>query len=137
MTIHESMKAILNASQQGIGEVFYRRLFAQCPAVEPLFREINLAHQATILTMSLQMIAAHAERPTLATTEYLRIIGHRHDLRHVGTDMYAPFQSALLETLAEFHGPDWNTELSAAWKRAIETAVACMREGYVKGALHY
>jgi hypothetical protein len=45
-------------------------------------------------------------------------------------ELFPRFRDALLVTLEQFHGSDWDAGLARQWKEAIEKATATMREGY-------
>ena len=41
--------------------------------------------------------------------------------------------SAMMTTLARYHGEDWSESLARQWKEAIELAIEEMMEGYQAG----
>jgi hemoglobin-like flavoprotein len=61
---------------------------------------------------------------------YLKYLGTKHHSRGVEPDLYPKFRDALLATLEEFHGRDWDLLLARQWGEAIDRAAATMLEGY-------
>jgi hemoglobin-like flavoprotein len=125
----ESLARVLNAPQL-LGEAFYHRLFEQVPYVKPFFEGIDMRRQVMVLTMALTVIQQHCEHRYPATLAYLHYLGSRHSARGIPLDLYSQWRNTLLDTLASFHGADWNDEVSAHWQRAIDLAINDMLSGY-------
>lgn len=137
MTLRESLRKILDQPREQFGDRFYEKLLKAHPEMAQHFRQTNLAHQAAFLSVALTVIVEHAEHPRQVTSEYLRILGHRHDLRKIDKHLYEPFAAVLLENLAAVHGSEWTPELQQQWRQAIAAAAQKMTEGYVAGPLTY
>ena len=129
MTLTESVSQIL--SQTGaLTPRFYERFFSQVPAAKPFFEATNMGHQAAVLRMSLQMIEQFFTHGYEAIGEYLRVIGVKHRERGIPTELYSEWRDTLLDTLAEFHGHEWDESLAEEWTRALNQSIDRMIEGY-------
>lgn len=129
MDIEQSVQQLLKQKQVVI-ERFYDIFLNRHPEVRPYFENVNLNHQATLLTMALIMVESHYSQSYPATTHYLHVLGHRHHQNGIKPEHFAKFRDCLLETLAEFHGDDWTTDLAHQWRQAVEKSVSTMLEGY-------
>jgi hemoglobin-like flavoprotein len=131
MTIEQSVHQLL-AQKETVIRLFYDRFLAQYPEVREYFAAIDLDQQAITLTMALVMIENNFSHEYPATQHYLRVLGHRHHLMGIPTDLFPKFCDCLLQTLEKFHGTSWDAELSAQWRGALEKASQTMLEGYRK-----
>ena len=129
MDIAQSAQQLLKQKQVVI-QKFYDIFLGRYPEVRPYFENVNLRHQATLLTMALIMVESHYSQSYPAITHYLHVLGHRHHQNGVKPEHFAKFRDCLLETLAEFHGEDWSAALAAQWQEAIDKAAGTMLEGY-------
>ncbi len=129
MTLTESVGKIL--SQTGaLTPRFYERFFDQVPDAKPFFESTNMQHQAAVLRMSLQMIEQFFTNGYEAIGEYLRVIGFKHRERGIPAELYAEWRDSLLDTLEEFHGPEWDDSLAEQWTGALNQSIDRMIEGY-------
>ena len=131
MTIDESVHRLL-AEKETVIRLFYDKFLGQYPAVREYFAGIDLEEQAIALTMALVMVENFYSHAYPATRHYLKVLGSRHHLKNIPPEMYPPFCECLLKTLAEFHGSDWDTELSTEWRDALDMASKTMLDGYRK-----
>ncbi len=129
MKIHDSLDAILESSSN-FAESFYYRLSELHPEVFRHFEGVNLKRQSSMLTTALVLVVKEYEKPNEALKYYLRLLGTKHERLEIDRDKFIPWQQALLTSLAEFHGADWDTELSRQWTEAIEIAIGQMMIGY-------
>ena len=107
---------------------FYGKLFAHHPELKPLFQNTDLVAQEKKLIASLAIIVENlrnSEQLTLA----LKSLGAYH--REVGTirEHYPFVGQALLETLAQYLGDDWNRATEQAWLNAYNSISEIMLEG--------
>jgi len=109
-------------------EKFYDRLFKDCPALAPLFRESNRTSQEEMLGSALSNVLDHLEDATWLSSE-LRALGARHVGYGVTDSMYSQVGACLLATLSEVAGPDWTAELEAEWSHAYEAIAGLMIDG--------
>jgi hemoglobin-like flavoprotein len=130
MDIHESVHTIL-AHQQAAAELFYARFLDNHPEIRRFFDDVDMKRQAILLGMTLLLIEHHYVHRYPVSEEYLRILGHRHQTRRgIPAWTYGPFRACLLETLAQFHGADWDEHLARQWAEAIDLATRTMLSGY-------
>ena len=129
MDIDQSLERILS-SQESLGELFYETFLTRYPEVKKYFEGINLERQAVLLTMAAVVIAQYYSNPYPATKKYLRYLGSKHHDRNIPTELYPKWTEAMLATLKEFHGDDWDNHLAEQWTEAIAVAAERMFEGY-------
>jgi hemoglobin-like flavoprotein len=129
MNIQDSLHRIL-ASQKIFGRYFYETFFAQCPEARKYFEGVNIERQAVLLTMALVVIEKQHSCPYLAAEEYLKYLGTKHHDWRIPKRLYANWSAAMLATLAQFHGDDWEASVSQEWQEAIENVIGIMFQGY-------
>lgn len=129
MHIDESVERIL-AHKDILGERFYEIFFAQNPDVRKHFEGVEIQRQAVMLTTALALIEHNYSKPSPAITQYLHYLGTKHHDRQISRELYLYWTNAMIETLSEFHGADWNAELEQQWLEAIGAATELMLEGY-------
>jgi hemoglobin-like flavoprotein len=132
-TIHESLERILS-SERDFGALFYKTFFARVPHAKVHFEGLDMERQALVLTMALTAVVQYHSDGFTAVQKYLRVLGTRHSDRDIAMDLYAGWAKSMLETLATFHGDDWNDALALAWQHALDDAINVMFEGYQKRA---
>ena len=131
MDISASVPAIMS-SKGCIIERFYDRMFAEHPELHRHFTNRDMRIQASMLTVALASVEAYYSHHFPATEHYLKVLGNRHFHEGVRPEDYPKFQTALLETLEDFFGDQWQPDLARQWKEALELAVQTMLEGYHK-----
>lgn len=131
MQLAESLSRVLSAPQL-LGQVFYRRFLEKVPEAERYFEGIDMHRQAMLVTMALTVIQQFHDHHYPAVTEFLHYLGSRHQDRRVPFDLYAKWRDTMLETLAAFHGSEWNDDISGHWRRAIDMAIDEMMNGYTE-----
>lgn len=129
LDIHQSIDEILD-SEDIVGGTFYRVFFTRYPDVQHYFAGVNMARQAVVLTIALLLIEQYETYRYPAIAKYLRHLGIRHRQRQIPREMYGRFRDALLEALAEHHGPRWNQQVAEQWRAAIDRAIHVMLEAY-------
>jgi hemoglobin-like flavoprotein len=130
MEIQDSVHQILQ-STEAVADQFYRHYLDAHPEVLRYFQGMDLKRQAIQLHMALLLAAHHYVHRYPATTSYLKVLGHTHAARRgVPVEAYDSFRDCLIETLAEFHGKDWDEQLATQWREALDLAIATMLEGY-------
>ncbi len=107
---------------------FYEVLFARYPQARSLFGRNSGPQQERMLASALGSVLEHLEDgPWLQKT--LGDLGAKHVGYGVTDEMYAWVGDALLITLAEVAGPDWNIDLYQAWAEAYGAIVGLMLAG--------
>jgi hemoglobin-like flavoprotein len=129
MDIEESLHRILQ-EKENVASRFYP-LFLEChPEARRYFNGVDMSRQAELLRLALIMVERHHTHAYPATESYVNYLGTKHRVRGIPADLFAPFRDALLATLEQFHGKDWDTALAGQWREAIDLAAASMARGY-------
>lgn len=111
--VKSSWKIFQSISPVLVGDVFYRKLFMAVPKVQPMFH-ITTEEQSKKLIEMLNVIIGRLEQ-LQELTEDIRQLAIRHVAYGVKQDHYAAVGDALLWTLEQGLGKDWNEELKDAW----------------------
>jgi hemoglobin-like flavoprotein len=109
-------------------DVFYARLFAAAPAVEPLFAGTDLRRQKSMLLAALVMLRKSVrDLDTLVPT--LRRLGARHVAYGARAEHYPVVGEVLIASMVEVAGDAWKPEYERAWATAFEVVAGAMLEG--------
>jgi methyl-accepting chemotaxis protein len=111
-----------------LAEIFYTRLFAAAPVVEPLFAETDLSRQKTKLLATLVLLRKSL-RDLDAIVPKLRELGARHAAYGAVVDHYPVVGEILIASMAELAGEAWRPEYERAWSDAFEVVTDVMLEG--------
>lgn len=107
---------------------FYDNLFSRYPQAKPLFHRSPRATQEKMLSDALVSVIDHLEdAPWLV--DKLGAIGIKHVEYGVTPEMYPWVGDALLATLADVAGADWNDELAREWGAAYGAITSLMLKG--------
>ncbi len=126
LDIESSLSELLDSGCEHFAGRFYWLLFDRFPELERFFENVNMQHQAAMLTMGLQVIVQHDRQPRRSSRDYLRVLGERHGNRGISREHYAAFEDVLLTALAEFHGDRWHSVLANHWQSALHRALDVM-----------
>lgn len=108
--------ARLAPQAEQVGMAFYANLFRRNPGVRPLF-PAEIAGQSRKLMTMLSSIVATLDHPQRLEV-MVRTLGQRHAGYAVEAAHYAQVGAALIETLREGVGADFDADLEAAWVAA-------------------
>jgi hemoglobin-like flavoprotein len=109
-------------------DVFYARLFAVAPAVQPLFAAVDMARQKTMLLDVLVLLRRSlGDLPRLVPT--LRALGARHVAYGARPEHYPVVGAVLVASMAEVAGAAWQPEYEAAWGAAYRIVAGAMVDG--------
>lgn len=111
--VNKTWRQVLSLGDEA-AKLFYDRLFAIDPAVKPLFTSDNLAEQRKKLMLMLGAAVAGLE-DLEALVPVLQDLGRRHVGYGVTEAQYDSVGAALLWTLEQGLGDDWNEDVSEAW----------------------
>jgi hemoglobin-like flavoprotein len=109
-------------------DIFYARLFAAAPAVEPLFARTDLRRQKSMLLGALVLVRKSL-RSLDAIVPRLRQLGAGHVAYGAEAAHYAVVGQVLIASLAEVAGDAWEARHEAAWANAYELIATVMLEG--------
>ena len=123
--VKSSWKIFQSISPELVGDVFYSKLFMAEPAVRSMFH-ISKQEQSKKLIEMLNVIIGRLDRME-ELTENIRQLAIRHVKYGVKRKHYAMIGDALLWTLQNGLGKDWNEEvkeaLSACYKLLSQTMI--------------
>lgn len=118
---------IILPQADALGLLFYARLFELDPSLRALFK-VDLQDQAhTLMTMIKLCVEGLDERAEL--TYALRNLGARHVEYGVKLGDYKTVHAALLWTLEQGVGSQWNAETAKALNALLEMFIEEMQKG--------
>jgi hemoglobin-like flavoprotein len=109
-------------------DVFYTRLFAAAPAVEPLFAGTDLRRQKAMLLRTLVLLR-RSLRDLEALVPELRRLGARHVAYGARPEHYPVVGQVLIASMAEIAGEAWRPEHERAWADAFDVIAGVMLAG--------
>ena len=115
------------AKREEAARIFYSKLFAIAPQVEPMFAAVDLNVQGAML---MNMIAA-AVRGLDRLEELkpqLEELGRRHKSYGVTVEHYAPVEECLLHTVSTIMGKEFNLDVKLAWTQIYNFIAQTMIE---------
>ncbi len=107
-----------------LGDVFYGRLFSQSPALRSMFRGPMESQYQKFVDM-LSMIVARFDRPDTIALE-INQLARTHAEYGVKPEQYAAVREALLWTLEQGLGNDWNDTVQQAWVACYDSLAQSM-----------
>lgn len=102
---------------QVAGELFYANLFEIAPQARAMFRT-PIPEQAGKLMYTLSYVVTHLHTPETILDD-VRKLAVKHVQYGAQPEHYAIVGTALLKTLEQGLGNDWNEDLKAAWAEAF------------------
>jgi hemoglobin-like flavoprotein len=124
--IESSFEALAPRGEELVRK-FYERLFAEHPAVRPMF-SADLREQEKKLLGALVLVVKSLRRPEAAQSA-LAGLGKSHKARGAVAPHYDAVGGVLLATLADMAGGLWTPETKEAWATAYEWIARTMQEG--------
>jgi hemoglobin-like flavoprotein len=115
-------------------EIFYARLFAEAPAVRPLFAGADMARQKQMLLSALVLLR-NSLRDLDAMLPVLRKLGARHVAYGARAAHYPVVGSALIWAMAEVAGEAWEPRYEEAWSAAFGVLAEAMLQGAAEADL--
>ena len=113
---------------------FYRGLFEAAPAVMPLFANVDLQRQKTMLLGTLVLLRKSL-RDLNAIVPKLRELGARHVAYGAQPEHYPVVGEVLIAAMATVAGPAWRSEHERAWGEAFGIVAGAMLDGAKTAAL--
>jgi hemoglobin-like flavoprotein len=115
-------------------ETFYARLFAEAPAVRPLFAGTDMARQKQMLLAALVLVR-NSLRDLESVLPALRKLGARHVAYGAQAAHYPVVGSALIWAMAEVAGEAWEKRFEDAWSAAFGVLAEAMLSGAAEAEL--
>ncbi len=126
MLVKKTWAMLRNIDPVIVGDVFYSRLFFQEPSLEKMFKSTMTEQYKKLLDM-LSTIVARLER--LDEISYdIQQLAIRHIKYGVKRAHYEMVGDALLWTLEQGLGNDWNEEVKEAWAKCYAIISTTMME---------
>jgi nitric oxide dioxygenase len=123
MRLRRSFAAIV-PSGGAFADLFYDRLFAAAPTVRAMFPH-DMAEQKQKLLATLAWVVEHLEQGE-ALKARLRELGQRHERYGARAADYPVVADAMIAAMAEIAGPNWDGEIAADWRTALERVADIM-----------
>ncbi len=109
-----------------VGDVFYSNLFAAHPRLRKMFPK-DMAQQYQKLVDMISYMVQRLGEPALVVAE-IRALAEKHVGYGVKTSQYDAVGKALLVTLQQGLGTDWNPALAEAWTKCYTMIADIMVE---------
>jgi hemoglobin-like flavoprotein len=129
--VQDSFRKVAPIADQAAA-LFYARLFELDPALRGLFHG-DMAEQGRKL-MNMLSLAVNGLSRLEQLVPAVRALGLRHAAYHVKDEHYETVGEALLWTLGRGLGPEFTSEMQAAWAKAYWTLAETMKAGARDGA---
>jgi hemoglobin-like flavoprotein len=108
-------------------EIFYKRLFEIAPDLRPMFPADMTMQKMKLMQMLGSAVAGLDNMEALVPM--VKEMGARHAGYGVKDEQYETVAAALLWTLEQGLGNDWNDELKEAWVEVYGVLAETMKEG--------
>jgi len=109
-------------------DIFYARLFAAAPSVQPLFAGTDLRRQKAMLLGTLVLLRKSL-RDLGAIVPKLHELGARHVAYGAVPAHYPVVGDALIASMAEVAADAWRPEYAQAWAAAFAVVAGAMLDG--------
>jgi hemoglobin-like flavoprotein len=109
-------------------DVFYKRLFAEAPSVQPLFFGTDMKRLKAMLLAALVLLRKSL-RDLDSVTPALRGLGARHVRYGARPEHYPIVGGVLIASMAEIAGEAWTVEHEKAWTEAFAVVSGAMLDG--------
>ncbi|WP_439502877.1 globin domain-containing protein [Methylophaga sp.] len=126
ITLVEHNFAALMSFSDALAERFYQRLFAEYPAIMPLFKSVTIEGQHKKLLASMVLLIQHL-RDSEMIEDYLQGLGVRHQQYGVEQSHYEMFIENWLSVVAEFSEQEWDDTLLQAWRNVLQYVAELMQ----------
>lgn len=123
--VQQSFERLRPISHQA-GELFYQNLFDMAPQVKRMFKT-PVAEQAGKLMYTLAYVVTHLHTPETILDD-VRKLAIRHIEYGTRPEHYEVVGAALLKTLEQGLGEQWNDDLKEAWTLAFAMIAEAMIE---------
>jgi hemoglobin-like flavoprotein len=108
--------------------VFYSRLFADYPELQPLFAQTDTHRQGTKLYAALVLLVENLRHPE-ELERVLLPLGEKHIGYGATPEAFPKVGGTIIATLQEFLGDQWTPQLNQAWEHTLQEVTATMLRG--------
>jgi nitric oxide dioxygenase len=115
-------------------DTFYAKLFATAPSVQPLFAQVDLRRQKTMLLGTLVLLRKSL-RNLDAIVPKLRALGARHVDYGAAPEHYPVVGEVLIASMAEIAADAWRPAYTVAWAAAFQIVADTMLDGAAEAQL--
>lgn len=122
--VKKTWKILMRVNPAIIGDAFYSKLFSDQPAIRKLFPS-DMNKQYIKLVDMLSSIIMNLDQPESVSTDIVAM-SKRHTGYRVKPAHYVMIGDALLWTLKQGLGAEWNQEIEDAWRACYETLAYAM-----------
>ena len=126
-SLETSFDAIASRGDE-LMDVFYARLFATAPAVQPLFAGTDLKRQKGMLLAALVLLR-RSLRDLDSVAPKLRDLGARHVRYGALPEHYPVVGEVLIGSMAQVAGDAWTAAFEDAWNEAFAIVASVMIDG--------
>jgi len=117
--------------QERFARTVYELFFASAPDAKALFKHVDWNQQQKMLIGALVLMIKNLNNPALFQVT-MRNLGERHVRYGAKVEHFVPFSQAILGSMREQLGSDWNEEIEEAWSFAFGKIEQTMIEAGVK-----
>ncbi|WP_420149076.1 globin domain-containing protein [Spirosoma sp.] len=116
-TVKKTWRLLREVDPHLLGEVFYKRLFLKYPSLRSLFKgPMDVQHEKFVSMLS--FIVLRIDQADVLSE--IAGMAKRHESYGVKAAHYAPVGEALIWTLEQGLGKEWNDEVRQAWQSCYE-----------------
>jgi hemoglobin-like flavoprotein len=115
-------------------EIFYARLFAVAPSVQPLFAGSDIKRQQAMLLSALVLLRKSL-RDLDRVVPTLKNLGARHVAYGAEPEHYPVVGEVLIGAMATVAGEAWEPRYAEAWGEAFGVVAGAMLEGAAEAQL--
>ena len=123
--IQNSWQKVIPIADTAAG-LFYRRLFEIDPEIKPFFQATDMVEQRKKLIQALSLVV-NSVNQVEKVVPTLQELGRRHLSYGVRDEHYDTVGAALLWTLEQGLGAQWNAEVESAWTEAYTLVAGVMK----------
>lgn len=124
-TVRRTWKLFQQIDPELVGEIFYGRLFTEHPSLRRMFPKQMKEQYHKLINMMTWIVMSLGTANFL--TKELSAMGERHKGYGVTNEHYDYVGEALLWTLEQGLGNDWNAEVREAWSLCFEELATVMK----------
>ncbi|GAB2595995.1 globin domain-containing protein [Spirosoma areae] len=121
--VKQTWRLLRDIDPSVLGSVFYGQLFMQFPTLQSMFKTSMESQYQKFMDM-LSLIVSRIDRA--GVTEELVQLAQRHTAYGVKPAHYKAVGQALLWTLEQGLGKDWNAEVHRAWEACYDDLTRIM-----------